>query len=280
MSDKSLSIVVIGLGGVGNIIANSLFAFTRGLISGWRLKRLMFVDGDTYARSNIPRQMAAGSMLGHNKAEAWANIYAHSKWNFMDTYVEYKPEWITNDSVSRIFENYTGDSESCVIMTCVDNHPARLVVSRWLQDTIKTKYRSVVVIQGGSQPDYATADLHGMWFDDNAGVDLVVGQPIEQGHPEILEGKEGDRSAMSCEELALSPTGDQSYPDNFMAASMMMSLLFTLLSPKGACTLSKYIGEMSEIEMHYHRIEKRIPEDDIEEVTESVEGQETEKQSC
>lgn len=273
MSQKLFNMVIVGLGGVGNVIASNIFAFTRGVISGWRLNKLLFIDGDSYSKSNIPRQQAAGAMLGHNKAEAWAGIYGRSKWNLLDTRVSYKPEWVTNDTVSRLLSEHIERDCPCVVFTCVDNHPARLVMSKWLAGIMAEQpATSVVVIQGGSRTNYATADLHGRWMDDETGELVTVGRPIEEGHPEILETDEGDRSRMSCEELALSPTGDQSYPDNFLAGSMMLNLLFTLLCPTGASVLSKYIGETAEITMHYHQIDKNLPKDEPEEVGEDSPG--------
>ena len=250
----NLDICIVGLGGVGNIVANSLFAFIRGKIMGWTLRRLTFIDADAYSESNIPRQMAAGVMLGHNKAEAWKTIYERSRWNNNGTEFEAHPEWVTTNNVERIVQH----SVPTVVFACVDNFPARLVLSRWVQSIVASEYRTpVVVIQGGCTLNYANADCHGIWLDsDNRFVE--VGRPTEEGHPEVVEDTSGDRSAMSCEELALSPSGDQTYPDNFMAAAQMMFILFTLLGENGAEIMGKYVGEMAEITKHYYRIDKNI----------------------
>lgn len=250
----NFDIYVVGLGGVGNLVANSLFAFTRGKIMGWSLRRLTFIDADAYSESNIPRQMAAGAMLGRNKAEAWKSIYSKSRWNRLDTLFDAKPEWLTANNVERLIQR----SIPTIVFACVDNFPARLVLSRWVQSIVASDYKTpVVVIQGGCTLNYANADCHGVWLDADYRF-VEVGRPTEEGHPEVVEDTSGDRSKMSCEELALSPSGDQTYPDNFMAAAQMMFILFTLLGENGANVMSKYVGEMAEITKHYYRIDKNI----------------------
>lgn len=276
-----LNIAIIGLGGVGNAVALNLFPFTRAEIMGWRLNKMLFVDADTYSSSNIPRQFMAGAMLGRNKADAWKTVYERSKWNLMEVRFMSRQEWITRDSVTRILADFDGSKESSVVFVCVDNHPARLVMSDWLKTQIAESGRKgVAIIQGGSQTEYATADIHGKWLDSH-GLYVEIGRPIEEGHPEIMDATEGDRSTISCEELAMSHTGDQSYPDNFMAASMMISLLFTLLTPTGGNILSKYVGEMMDLTLHYHQINKNINQGFPEEENDNNgKGENTENHVC
>ena len=123
------NMAIVGLGGVGGIIADNMFAFTRSKIFGWELSELVFIDRDAYTRSNIPRQKAAGRMLGRNKAVAWRDVYQASRHNRDDVSFDAIQEWVTNETVSPMFHSL----RNCplVVMACVDNHPARLVLSRW-----------------------------------------------------------------------------------------------------------------------------------------------------
>lgn len=250
------NMAIVGLGGVGSIIADNMFAFTRSSVLGWELDSLLFVDRDSYSKRNIPRQKAAGKMLGRNKATAWADIYGSSKYNRSDTSFMSMQEWVTNNTVSGIFHD-VHQSWPLVVMCCVDNHPARLAMSRWAASCLNDTLPPVVVIQGGCAGNYATADLFGRWLDEKLAC-IRVGRPIEEGHPEMLEDDTGNREHLSCGDLANSPEGDQTFVENFMAASMMMNILFTLLSPGGAKTLSKLKGEVMEVTMHYHHIDKDI----------------------
>ena len=243
------SLAIVGLGGIGGIVADNLYPFLRAEVEGWSLRNLIFIDNDTYSRSNIPRQKAASAMLGVNKAHAWKGIYDASQSNAMGTTFTSIGEWITNDSIGQIF--YDNAPTNLVIMSCVDNHPARLVMSRYVQSLLKENDQAqCVVIQAGCDRGRATADLYGRWGG------LILGQPIEQGHPEVLEEREGDRDEISCEELANLPSGDQTFVDNWMAASMAINILFTMLSQHGPTALSKYIGEWMDNETHYHQIDR------------------------
>ena len=247
-----LNLAIVGLGGIGGIVADNLYPFIRAEIEGWSLRNLTFIDNDTYSRSNIPRQKAAKAMLGVNKSAAWKSIYDASDANAMRTQFFSVPEWITKDSIGRIF--YDNASTNLVIMSCVDNHPARLVMSRFVQALLKENDTvQCVVIQAGCDRGRATADLYGRWGG------LMIGRPIEEGHPEVLEEHEGDRDEISCEELANLPSGDQTFADNWTAACMAMNLLFTLLTEHGPTALSKYVGEWMDIATHYHQIDRIRP---------------------
>lgn len=273
---REFNMAIVGLGGVGGIIADNMFAFTRSTIFDWGLKNLLFVDRDTYSQRNIPRQKAAGRMLGRNKAVAWRDIYMSSKYNRSGVKFLAEQEWVTNETVTSIFQPLR-NGFPLVIMACVDNHPARLVMSRWVGSLMESNSSPVVVIQGGCAGTYATADLYGRWLDPDY-LYVKVGRPIEEGHPEILTDSTGDRGTISCEELANSPEGDQTFAENFMSASMMMNILFTLLTPNGPEVLSKLKGEMMEVTMHYHNIEKDIKTDSDEPEETSEEEQPQEEQ--
>ena len=277
MTPRDFNMAIVGLGGVGGLIADSAFPYIRARDkNGWGLHRLRFIDHDAYAEKNISRQKAAGSMLGWNKATAWRDIFAASRWNRMFTTFDSKQEWVTTDTVEKLLGCFS-EPFPTVVMACVDNHPARLVLSRWVQETLRDTKRCVVVIQGGCRTNFATADLYGRWpTEEDPGGAIEVGTPFETNHPELLTDTVGDRSHASCGDLANSPEGDQTYAENYMAASMMMNLLFTLLSERGPKTLSRHVGEVMEVTMHYHEITRRTPPGIPEEETEN----ETKDQKC
>lgn len=198
---ENLNIVIIGLGGIGNVVADNIYPLVRNTMNDYKLTSMTFVDRDDYSQSNIPRQKAAASLLGMNKAVAWEMIYSRSKANAVNAVFRSIQEWVTVDTVDSIFRPLLQGGEPTVVISCVDNHAARLILSRYVQEMIKT-YESFVVIQAGCNRDMATADLHGRWHG------IEVGVPIEQGHPEVLEPDEADRGALSCEELANLASGD------------------------------------------------------------------------
>lgn len=264
---ENLNIVIIGLGGIGNVVADNIYPLVRNTMNDYKLTSMTFVDRDDYSQSNIPRQKAAASLLGMNKAVAWEMIYSRSKANAVNATFKSIQEWVTVDTVDSIFRSLLQTGEPTVAISCVDNHAARLILSRYTQEMIKA-YESFVVIQAGCNRDMATADLHGRWHG------IEVGVPIEQGHPEVLEPDEADRGALSCEELANLASGDQTYVDNFMAGTMALNLLWTLLTKNGAKVLSRFIGETMICSAHYYSIERKEIQAPIEVGSDSEEKKE------
>ena len=57
---------------------------------------------------------------------------------------------------------------------------------------------------------------------------VVVTKKLTARHPEIATTEDGDRSVMSCEELAKLPSGGQVIFTNFMAAALMLSTFWNL----------------------------------------------------
>ena len=247
---KNLNIAIVGLGGIGSIVADNLYPLIRSSMCDYTLRNMLFVDHDEYSVSNIPRQKAAAKFLGLNKAVAWESIYSRSTTNAVRANFHSSQEWITTDTINSIFGPYVDSGEPFIIMSCVDNHAARLIMSKYVQERCKDKH-DFVLIQAGCDRDKATADLYGVWNGE------TVGTPIEQNHPEITEDDAGDRGRMSCEELANLPSGDQTFVDNFMAGTMEINLLFTLMAPNGEKCLKRFIGETMICSAHYYQIDKR-----------------------
>jgi hypothetical protein len=247
---ENLQIIIIGLGGIGNVVADNIYPLVRNTMNDYKLLSMTFVDKDDYSESNIPRQKAAASLLGMNKAVAWEKIYSRSKSNNVGAIFMSVQEWVTVDTVDSIFRPLLSSGQPTVAISCVDNHAARLVLSRYAQEITKG-CDNFVVIQAGCNRDMATTDLFGVWHG------IQVGVPIEEGHPEVLEPDEADRGALSCEELANLASGDQTYVDNFMAGTMALNLLFTLLTKNGAKVLSRFIGETMICSAHYYSIERK-----------------------
>lgn len=246
---KEFNMIIVGLGGIGNVVADNFYPFLRGVVCDAKLKRIVFIDKDRYEQSNVPRQKAAASMLGLNKALAWERIYSRSRVNNVNAGISHKEEWITPTTVSSCFDDVVSTGPT-IIMSCVDNHPARLLMSKYVQTRI-ADHNDLVLIQGGCSRGRATTDLFGKWNG------VTVGTPIEVNHPEVTETRNGDRSGISCEELANSSTGDQTYVENFMAGSMLINLMFTLLINPAA--LVPFEEEVYDIGTHYYLVNKRRP---------------------
>ncbi len=127
------SVKIIGLGGVGGIVARYGAMF---LASFSRPIRLVLIDGDQFEPSNATRMYFSGH---GNKAEVTrADLlprFADSPLSLIAV-----PEYVTPDNIGRLVRD--GD----VVLLAVDNHATRKLVS----DHCSARLRDVCLISGGN----------------------------------------------------------------------------------------------------------------------------------
>jgi molybdopterin/thiamine biosynthesis adenylyltransferase len=120
------------------------------------------------------------------------------------------PEWVVEDSVRRAV------TENCVVISCVDNHPARRTISQAL-----SKLENGIMISAGNE-----------LIDGDVCVQIRVDgknltQTVLERHPEILTATEGDRTGKGCED-EINQGVTQLLVTNLMAATMAFSLFHRL----------------------------------------------------
>jgi molybdopterin/thiamine biosynthesis adenylyltransferase len=207
------SIIIVGCGGIGSHLINML---TRYLASVKNIPRLVFVDGDKFEHTNLNRQEFPKKLTGYNKAEAMKILY---EMKFKDMFnVESFEDYVGEDNVKDLIQ------EDCLVLSCVDNHVCRNILSKRCQEL-----KNSILISGGNS-DKLDGNVQ-LYIRSNS---QNITPPIEERHPEIATTNDGDRSAMSCEELAQIPGGEQVIFANIGAAYYMSLALFNLMTnPKG-----------------------------------------------
>lgn len=203
-------IVVIGCGGIGSYLSIPFVRYLCSLEEDVRPKEFLFVDGDKYEEGNTNRQEFIARQIGQNKADAQAFRYSAVYGEAMD--FDAVQEYIGEANVASVIP------ENTAVFMCVDNHVCRRIVSAHCQTL-----QNVLLITGGNE----LVDGNVQAYMKVDGKPLF--NPIEKRHPEILTANDGDRSAMSCEELAQLPSGGQIIFTNAFAALVMCTMFYNIV---------------------------------------------------
>jgi hypothetical protein len=212
---------VIGLGGVGSIVARYVAVF---LASLQREGRLVLIDGDAFEDGNAARMLFRG--LG-NKADVLCAELAGAL-ERSELALESIPEYVTESSARRLIQ------ESDVVLLCVDNHATRRLVGRRVSELA-----NALLISGGNDgvgpdgidPDAAGTPRQGTYGNvqihaRGAGDDLTP--PLERFHPEIANPADRSPAELGCAELQASTP--QLLFTNLAAASAILNALLLALS--------------------------------------------------
>jgi molybdopterin/thiamine biosynthesis adenylyltransferase len=201
------SVVVIGCGGIGSHLIGPLVQYLCSLGVEERPKEMTLIDGDSYEESNLDRQSFHASKIGQNKADVQAERLNVLYTNMMDFFSA--DTYLGEENVSEAIP------EGSVVFMGVDNHVCRRIVSKHCQTL-----ENVILITGANE----LTDGNVQVFVRLNGEEMLP--PIESRHPEIATTEDGDRSQMSCEELAQLPGGGQIIFTNLTAANIMLQLFW------------------------------------------------------
>ncbi|HYT91902.1 MAG TPA: ThiF family adenylyltransferase [Gemmataceae bacterium] len=229
------SVKVIGLGGVGGIVARYGAMF---LASFDQAVRLVLIDGDQFEASNASRMYFSGH---GNKAEV---TRADLLDRFKDSQLSLVavPEFITPENAPRLI--HEGD----IVLLAVDNHATRKLVN----DFCFANLGDVCLISGGN--DGIGADSSGRVLRGTYGnVQLylkrggVEASPsLARYHPEIAQPADKLPTDLSCTELVKSVP--QILFTNLATASAMLNALWLYLC--GALHYSELALDVAEGLMH------------------------------
>lgn len=201
MSHTTISI--IGLGGVGSILAGRLCRFlnySKEIVD----PVLLLVDGDAYEQKNYERQEF--TRLG-SKATIQTDDLTMQ---YPDISFESFTEYINPDNISNVIKN------NDIVFLCVDNHKTRKVVS----DYCKT-LQNVTLISGGNELTDGNVQLYVRKGGKDLTPDLCV------YHPEINNPDDKLPDEMSCEELSHSEP--QLYFTNLGVATIMCWVFYNAI---------------------------------------------------
>jgi hypothetical protein len=203
---------VIGLGGIGQIVATYLARFLGSLR---RDATLVLIDGDDFEQGNEAR-MAVTEYFA-NKAEALQDDLAAAGVG-SDVTVAAVPEYVTPDNVARLVRS--GPAES--VLLCVDNHATRNLVAAHA-----VGLDDIVLVSGGNDgvgPDGGGTVRHGTAGNVQAYVRAGGTQQTPEltaFHPEIADPADRRPDQAGCGELVTS--APQILFANLCAASCMLS---------------------------------------------------------
>ena len=194
----------VGMGGIGGWCVPPLLRFLHAeSFAG----DIVLVDGDAFTLGNMARQDANPEDTGEFKADVFTTRLLHA---LPGLRLRSCPEFITVDNVARLVP------ENSLVLSAVDNHPARAVMARHaatLQDAC--------ILSAGN--DLLDGNVHITLR--RAGKDLTI--PLLERHTEIATAKSGDRSRMGCEDL-IAAGRPQLLVTNFLAAAALFTAFYCL----------------------------------------------------
>lgn len=179
---RTKRVLVVGCGGLGGHVVQSLARFGVGALT--------LVDGDSFAESNLNRQLfATADTLGQSKALAAKEALAAIN---PDVAVKARPEMLTEQNAADLTQNQH------IAVDCLDNVPARFLLAQ------ACARRGIPLVHG------AIGGFYGQVANILPGEKLLdllyppgAGQGVEKqlGNPAFIPQLVG--AAQSCEALKL-----------------------------------------------------------------------------
>lgn len=204
------SVKVIGLGGVGSIVARYAAVFLASLGPS----RMVLIDGDQFEPSNASR-MLFGSC--GNKAKVVREELLPRFKDSQLTLVAVE-EYVTTENISRLIQ------EGDIVMLCVDNHTTRHLVDKrvWEMDGCCLISGGNDGVDNGKRGTYGNVQVH---LTVNG---VEVTPTLGQYHPEIADPKDKHPGDLNCTELVTHVP--QILFANLAVASAMLNTLLLHLS--------------------------------------------------
>lgn len=198
------TISIIGCGGIGSWLLGPLLRF---LNADGFAGEIVLWDGDRFAPENSRRQDFTRAGMGRPKAEAMADRF---RADFCSLKIWHRNEYVSAQNVSEAVR------ERALIISCVDNHPARALLARQAETL-----RNVCILSAGNEK----LDGNVCVSLRKAGCELTTS--VLARHPELAMTSTGDRTQMGCAQL-LEQGESQILVTNFVAAAATLSLFHLL----------------------------------------------------
>ena len=205
---KPGSFKVIGLGGIGAVVAQGLTMF---LASEGERATLSLIDGDAYEPRNRDRVRFDDD---DNKALSKARELSELSGGVVT--ILPVPRFVTPRNARHFVED--GD----VVFLCVDNHATRRTISRRCR-----KLGEVLLISGGNDGiENGRSGTFGnvMVYRRTAGTDRT--HPLTRFHPEIAQPRDKRPDELSCAELAKSGAPQLLFT-NWLVATTMLATYYS-----------------------------------------------------
>ena len=212
-SGSLLEVVIIGMGGVGCIVAahiSRILSFTPPFTE-IKVIRVLFIDGDSFEFRNAERQRF--HRLG-KKAEVQAELLSKE---YPRIFYGFIPRFVGENSSEREVPVESVVRENRIVFLAPDNGKTRKIVN-----DACTNLKNSVLICGGND----VADGYGHLFVRREGKDATL--PITYHNPAVSEPKDKSPADMGCAELMeIKP---QLYLANLDVATTMIILFYSLVT--------------------------------------------------
>jgi hypothetical protein len=212
--EEVASVKLVGLGGVGGIVARYLTAF---LAASAEPSQLVLIDGDDFEERNASRMLF--SRCG-NKAEVVCDELLPFVSESSKLTLAAVPEYLTDENLPRLL------CDDDLILLAVDNHATRKLV----HGHCRTKLVDSCLISGGNDgvgEDSSGRMLRGTYGNVQIHLrrdSLDVTPPLGAYHPEIQSPADRLPTDQSCSEAILSVP--QILFTNLATASAMLNAFF------------------------------------------------------
>ena len=202
--EETVYVKIIGLGGIGSIVSESISRFLNYVQGLNRHPRIILIDGDKFETKNHERQIFL--IEGENKAETKEKELLNK---FKEVFFAAQPVFVNDSNVSKLIQ------EKDIVMLCVDNHKTRKVVSDYC-----SKLNTITLISGGNELEDGNVQI----FVKKGGQKITPS--LTDYHKELENPNDKSPNEMSCEELSKSEP--QLYFTNLMAASFMCAAFYNV----------------------------------------------------
>jgi len=211
-----LSVKIVGLGGVGGIVARYLAVFLAAQRAG---SRLLLIDGDCFEPSNASRMLFGSG--GNKAAVLQAELLPRVRESPLTLLAI--EEYLTQENLSRLVR------EDDIVLLAVDNHATRKLVS----DFCGAQLRNVCLISGGNDgvADGPAGKFHRGTY-GNVQIFLRrdgqdISPSLAQFHPEIAQPADRHPLERNCTELVT--TVPQIVFTNLLVATSILGSLWLYL---------------------------------------------------
>lgn len=228
-------ILVIGAGGTGSAL---FIPLCRYLSSQAYDGRVVIADGDKYEISNADRQNFSQDFIGDNKAQYQVMVAESVIPSDNITYdLIYVDRFLTKEDINNLVEEHT------IVVNCVDNKAAR----KYVEDRVLELNNAYHICCGNEKTSgqtTITARVNGK----------LITKSLYDLYPKF-NSVDGDRSVMSCEEMAQLPSGGQIIMANMTAAVLALNFIQQIFTDNISCSAVEFMTNWNSFKQ-IHPIEK------------------------
>lgn len=213
---KRSRIVLIGLGGIGQISARFMTLFLASMKD--HEFRVVYCDGDVFEPENGYRMDIPDFA---NKAEATCR-YLEERFGRPGLHLRWVPEYVTPTNIKKII------MEGDFVIAGLDNHKSRLLLSRRLR-----RLKNGVLLSGGNDGVDPSTNQRGTYGNVQVHVRARgrdLSPPLDTFHPEIAEPADKSPAELDCLEMAAGGAPQLVFA-NLAVASALCNAALRLVMP-------------------------------------------------